>query len=173
MIDALAFVRETHGFDSVSRVLEALGDLTGATFRRPIRETEWYPIEVLTSFLMTARTVLEPGATDFYRRQGYYAAQKRKRGSLGIMVDTSERRARMAKVVWHMFYDTGRLEVTGQSPETVAARIHGFPATPELCERFRGIWEGMAGPGTRAEETRCVLRGDPYCELHVVADARE
>lgn len=173
MIDALAFVRETHGFASASRVLEDLGEPTAAAFRRPIAETDWYPIELLTSFLTTAKALLEPNATDFYRRQGYYAAQRRKRGSLGVMVGTRELRARMAKIVWHIFYDTGRLEVTGDSPETAAARIHDFPATPELCERFRGIWEGMAGPGTRAEEIKCVLRGDPYCELRVVPDARQ
>ena len=168
LLDVEAFVRETHGPVAVERVREALGEPLRVMFRRSIREADWYPLDVLKSYLTTAKALLEPGSSDFFRREGHFAAQRRRQGPLEPMVGTPERRAHFARVVWHMFYDTGWLEVVGDSPETAFARIHGFPASPELCERFRGIWEGMAGGPFRAEEWRCVLRGDPYCELHLV-----
>jgi hypothetical protein len=129
---------------------------------------------VLVAYLATAKRVLDPGAVEFFRAQGFDAALRRRRGPLSSMVSTSQLRMRLARVVWRMFYDVGRLEVVSDRPEGATTRIHGFPATPELCERFLGIWEGIASrPGVRprAEELRCVLRGDPYCELRVFYDA--
>jgi hypothetical protein len=89
------------------------------------------------------------------------------------MAATVESRARFAPTMWKLFYDSGRLEVVGESPETTVGRILDFPVTPELCDRFCGIWEGIAatpGRGARAEETRCVRRGDPFCEFKVDYD---
>jgi hypothetical protein len=63
-----------------------------------------------------------------------------------------------------MFYDVGRLVAL----EHGVGQIHDFPTTPELCQRFVGIWEGIASTEERpivAKETQCRLRGDPCCEL--------
>lgn len=168
LLDAEAFVRDGYGADAVERVFAALDEESRAVFSRPPHGHDWYPLEALRSYLVTAKAAVAPDETDFYRRQGRFAAERRKRGPLQSMVATPELRMRLARTVWRMFYDGGRLEVVGDLADTAVARIHGFPARPELCERFRGIWEGLAGPGARAEEARCVLRGDPFCELHVV-----
>jgi len=169
--DAVAFVADTYGPGSTDLVLGGLPQRTRALFARNIRQLDWYPLEALTSYLVTAKGLLDPDGSDFYRKQGYYAAQHRKRGPLQMMVASPELRMLLVRTVWRLFYDVGRIEVLSQDPANVATRIHDFPATPELCERFRGIWEGMAseeGRPARAEGTRCVLRGDPYCELRVV-----
>ena len=153
------------------RVFEALPADVRAQVEGRIQESGWYPLEVLESFLATARQVLDPASPDFFRRQGRFAAEQRRAGPLSVMVATRALRMRMARVVFRMFYDVGSLEVVGASPETARARIHGFPATALLCERFCGIWEGMEsgeGVSVRAEETTCVRRGDAYCEIHVV-----
>jgi hypothetical protein len=168
--EALAFVRERYGPDALARVRKALPPKAKAVFQHAIREVNWYPLDALTSFLITARDVLDPGALEFYRAQGHYAAQKQKKGPLHAMVKSHELRVKLVRTVWRMFYDAGRVEVVGHSPAEAVTRIHDFPATPELCERFRGIWEGMSSTDdepARAEETRCVLRGDPYCELRL------
>jgi hypothetical protein len=68
-----------------------------------------------------------------------------------------------------MFYDCGSLVVSGEGDDAVG-QIHDFPTTSELCERFCGSWEAVASTPEReahATETRCVLRGDPYCEFRV------
>jgi hypothetical protein len=173
LLDARAFLRDTYGPDSHQKVMEALDAEARATFEPGIRETGWYPIAALQSYLAAGRRVLDPAALEFFRRQGRYAADRRKRGPLMAMVASPALRMRLAGLVWRMFYDVGRLEVVGSSPETALGRIYDFPATPELCERFVGIWEGMAGsrerPG-RAAERRCVLHGDPYCEFEVLHD---
>lgn len=169
-MDAQAFVMEGHGADAHGRVLAAVDPETFQVFARPIKEDGWYPLRVLTVYLIAARRVLEPGSSDFFRREGFFTAQRRKAGALGVMVDTPELRMRLAPTAWRLFYDAGRLEVVGSNAIEATGRIHGFPATPELCERFVGIWEGIssgAGVRSRAEEFGCVLRGDPYCELKI------
>ena len=63
-----------------------------------------------------------------------------------------------------MFYDVGSLVPVGGG----VGQIRDFPTTPELCERFMGVWEGIASTPERpiiATETQCRLRGDPCCEL--------
>jgi hypothetical protein len=90
------------------------------------------------------------------------------------MVATPEMRVKMASTVWRMYYDVGRLEVVGDRPDTAAGRIHDFPTTPELCERFRGIWEGIASSAEHAvvaRETHCVGRGDPFCAFQLRSGA--
>lgn len=166
--DARGFVRDAHGAAAHERVLDALPSEAQGLWRGPLRQASWYPIEALRLYLRTARGLLEPDAPDFYLRQGRDAARRQKGGALASMVATPALRMRLAPLVWRLFYDVGHLEVLGRDPATVVCRIHGFPASPEMCERFRGIWEGMASTPTgerRVEEPRCVLRGDPFCEL--------
>lgn len=171
LADAVSFVRENYGPDANARVMRALSPEVRQLFEE-IREVSWYPLEILRSYLVAARDALDPQAADFFRRQGRFTAEKRRGGPLLNMVATRALRARMAPIVFRMFYDTGRLEVIGTSPETAFARIYGFPATPEFCERFCGVSEGMTGgKAVRAKETRCVLRGDPFCELQLVYES--
>ncbi len=169
--DAKAFVRERYGAAAHDRVLAALEPRRRGSFAEPIRDVDWYPLEALVLYLRAAHALLDPGATDFYRQQGRFAAEREKATLLGPAMATPESRARLAPTTWRMFYSVGRLEVVGETPTEACGRIHEFPATPELCERFCGIWEGLVSTPrrqVRAEETRCVRRGDPYCEIRIV-----
>jgi hypothetical protein len=171
LLDAQAFMRETYGPEAESRVLLALDPDVADVLRKSVREDAWYPLEALVSYLRTARQTLDPQSQDFFRRQGFFGATRRRGGPLGKMLATPEHRARLAPTTWRMFYDVGRLEIVALRPGEVIGRIVGFPGVPELCQRFLGIWEALSGdPGVpgRAEESRCVLRGDPYCEIRVV-----
>jgi hypothetical protein len=170
LIDAEAFVRESYGVDAAEELRGTLNPETAALYRKPPKDSSWYPLEALTSYLIAAKATLDPASADFHRRQGRFAAERQKRGPLSSMVSSAWLRMRLARIVWRIYNDVGRLEVIGDSPRHSFTRIHDFPATPETCERFLGIWEGLAGPGTRAEETCCVLRDDPYCEIHIRYD---
>jgi hypothetical protein len=166
--DAMAFVREGHGAEAAERVLQAVDpDVRGAL--ADLRDVEWYDLGLLQRFLVTAGTLLAGNDEDFYRRQGFFAGQRQKAAFIGPMVSEPEVRMKMAPTVWRMFYDVGRLVVTGQTAREATGQIWDFPATRELCARFRGIWEGIISEGVRrvAEERRCVRRGDPCCELYV------
>jgi len=173
LLDATAFVRERYGAAAHERVVTALDPQRRDLFRQSIRDVDWYPLDELVAYLRTAQAVLDPGAADFFRRQGFFAAQRQRAELLANAMATPESRARLAPTTWRMFYSVGRLEVVGDTPYDARGRIHGFPATVELCERFCGIWEGMVSTPERrvhAEETLCVRRGDPYCEIRI-ADA--
>jgi len=174
LIDAQAFVRDTYGPEAVARVRKALSAKAKPVFQHAIREVGWYPLEALTSYLITARTLLDPGAHEFYRAQGYYGASRQKAGALKAMVSTLELRMRLVRTIWRMFYDVGHVEVVGATEGDIVARIVDFPTTAELCERFLGIWEGMSSTDDRravAQETKCVLRGDPYCEIRLTYES--
>ena len=171
LIDAVLFVRQAHGRDAHDRVLEALGNDVPDAFRSELREPSWYPLDALTAYLRAAQRRLAPDNPRFFREQGFFAARREKATFLGPMVATAENRARLAPTAWRLFYDTGRLEVIGEPSGEERGRVHDFPTTPELCERFCGIWEGMASTAAqraRAQHPRCVLRGDPYCDFLVV-----
>jgi hypothetical protein len=170
MLDAVGFVRESYGVSALEHVIARLDGPARACFCATIRDVAWYPLDALVAFLRIAKATLGPRDPHFCRRQGRYAAQRQKDAFLGVMVATPESRALTAPTIWRMFYDTGRLVVTGGDSAAARGQIHDFPTTPELCERFAGIWEGMVGSADRsvtATETRCVLRGDPFCEFAV------
>jgi hypothetical protein len=170
LLDAIGFIRESYGPEAVERVLGRLVGPDFACFHGSVREVDWYPLDVLVALLKTAKATLADHDPAFYRRQGRYTARRQREAFLGVMVATPESRALTAPVIWRMFYDTGRLVVVGEEPANARGQIHDFPTTPELCERFRGIWEGIASTPDRpasATETRCVLRGDPFCEFGV------
>jgi hypothetical protein len=169
LIDAVGFVRDHHGEAGGARVQAALDPDMRSALAHTLRPDDWYPLEVLISYLRVAHRELAPGDGDFFRRQGFYSGQHQKAHYLRMMVGTRELRAKMAPTVWRMFYDVGRLVVVGAGLEA-AGQIHDFPATPELCSRFRGIWEGIASDSERvasASEERCILRGDAFCEFRV------
>jgi len=172
LADAMAYIQDTYGREALDRVMAALDPETRDSFDT-LRSVSWYPLSFLTSFLVLSKQLLDPSDASFYRKQGYDAGQRQRSGPLGVMVATPLLRMRLASTAWRMFYDVGRLEVVGDSPETAVGQIHDFPTTPELCERFQGIWGGIASTkavAARAEESRCVLRGDPYCELRIRYD---
>jgi hypothetical protein len=173
LIDAVAFVRESYGATASEEVWSRLDPEIAALYRKPPKDSGWYPLEALISYLIAAKATLDPGSVDFHRRVGRFTAERQGRGPLAAMVSSAWLRMRLARMVWRIYNDVGRLEVVGNSPTYSFARIHGFPATAETCERFLGIWEGLTGPGTTAEETRCVRRGDAYCEIHVRYDETE
>ena len=92
-----------------------------------------------------------------------------------MMVSHPFVRRRLAPTVWRMFYDVGKLVVLEDSASGSVSRILGFPTTPELCERFCGIWEGIGTTSTqraRARETSCTRRGDAHCEISVEFEPR-
>ena len=170
LLDAIDFVRESYGASALEHVIARLAEPALSCISGSVREVAWYPLDALVAFLRTAQATLAPGDSSFCLRQGRYAAQRQREAFLGVMVATAESRAMTAPTIWRMFYDTGQLVVAGGDPARARGQIHAFPTTPELCERFRGIWEGMVSTPDRpatATETRCVLRGDAFCEFEV------
>ncbi len=169
MIDAVGFTAATFGRSAPATVLARFAPEAREVFAGRVLEGGWYPLAAFVSYLVTARQTLAPSEREFYRRQGRYAGE-RQRSFIASMISVPETAMRMAPTIWRMYYDVGRLVVVGDSPATAACQIHGFPTTPELCERFRGSWEGASATPdrpTEATETLCTLRGDPYCEIRV------
>jgi hypothetical protein len=164
LADALLFVRESWGEAGLHRVVAELPAEAQAVCGGVIHDSDWYPLDHFVLFLQTARRLLAPDDPEFFRRQGLRAGQRQKAVYLGVMVATPELIAKTAPTIWRMFYDTGRLVALGQG----VGQIRDFPTTPELCQRFLGIWEGIISTPDNpvaVKETRCRLRGDDCCEM--------
>jgi hypothetical protein len=167
LIDVIEFVRDSGGESGLRATRANLEPGASTTFNGMLRESEWYPLEHLVAYLRAAKKALAPDEVGFYRRLGRFSGS-RQRGYLGSML-SPDARIRLAATIWRMFYDVGSLVVAGEGDDSVG-QIHDFPATPELCERFCGSWEAVSSTPeheAQAVETRCVLRGDPYCEFKV------
>jgi hypothetical protein len=165
--DALQFVRESWGEAALQRVVAELPPEAQAVCGALVHDSEWYPLDHLVVLLRTARRLLAQEDPDFFRRQGFHAGQREKAAFLGVMVATPELISKTAPTIWRMFYDVGRLVALDHG----VGQIHDFPTTPELCQRFIGIWEGIASTPEKpivAKETQCRLRGDACCEMRLL-----
>lgn len=80
-VDAVQFVRDGYGASAHERVLAALPADARGLFAVRIRDSEWYPLNALVAYLRTAHRELDPKSGDFFRRQGYDAAQRRRQTS--------------------------------------------------------------------------------------------
>lgn len=72
-------------------------------------------------------------------------------------------------LIWSKLITAGRLEVVRVDETGTVGRIRSFPkAHPEFCKRLLGNFQGgFELTGAHVYEpthTKCVLRGDPYCE---------
>lgn len=72
------------------------------------------------------------------------------------------------------FNRTKDVVVARHDVEMAVVELHyrqGFRVTHDVCNWNLGIYTGLirlAGVGrVRSSETRCILRGDPYCEFHL------
>jgi hypothetical protein len=167
LIDVMDFVRDAGGEPGLRATRAHLDPEARATFNGTLRESEWYPLEHLVSYLRAAKKALAPEEPGFYRRLGRFSGTRQK-AYLGSMI-SPDARARLAGTIWRLFYDVGSVVISGEGEDSVG-QVHDFPTTPELCERFLGSWEAASSTPeheAHAVETRCVLRGDPYCEFKV------
>jgi len=133
--------------------------------------TSWVPLDKFYVFLDVIKEELGSIEKDINYRLGKAAPQLTysrffkmffKLGNPQLVVKRSP-------LLWSKLITAGRLEVVNLDKHGTLGRVHDFPqAHPEFCLRLLGNFQGgFELTGVRVYEpqhTKCVLRGDPYCE---------
>lgn len=177
VLHSMQFIKERYGAAAHERILNALPLPQRTAFLGIVREASWKPVEGVVAYIEKARDLLAPGDPGFYKEVGRHAGRVTRATGFKAMLQDPEVSVRQATMLWHAFYDTGRLEIVTHGRTSLVARIHAFPAPSRTwCERVTGFWEGAllayGAPAATAEERACIFLGSPYCEVHVAWEPR-
>ncbi len=172
MLNAIRFIRDTVGPAAHDEIVAALPAVHATTFRGLIREASWEPLDDFVAYLETAKRLLAPTDSGFYRRLGRFSGElERQASAFKVMVEDPSTAMRMGPTVWRSFFDVGRLEVEILAPREGTARVFDFPGCRALCDRRCGAWEGLlstAALSVEVDESLCRADGHSFCEHHVV-----
>lgn len=172
VLNAIRFVNETYGAARHDQIVAAMPAARRATFLSTIREASWEPVEDFVAYMEAAKGLLDPHDEQFYRRLGRFAGRlERASSNFGLMVVDPATSLRMAPLIWRSFHDCGRMEIETLGPREAVARVYDYPASRAMCQRSCGAWEALSSTEelvARAEETACVLDGNPCCATSVV-----
>lgn len=172
----LGFVPKIRG-SSVLRLLAVLreekGDAADEAIRtwavdpRGLSEDMWISVDACAELLELAESRFGDGSYAFIRSLFAKAGPSfpTVRGELARRLPL-ESIAERAPIVYGKEWNFGRLEVeTGRRRATF--RHYDWMPTPAMCAMFHGVYEGVLrwrGFEGKVTRTRCVQRGDPYCE---------
>jgi hypothetical protein len=140
----LQHVRDTHGPDALTRLLQAAGAPTQQVFAERIGKLSWYPYPAFTGFLEAAERTLPPPQPKGAAFQLGAAAGKRDLGTvlrIYVAVASAERLIRACRLVWPSYYrNAGSMEAVRWEPDDTALRILDFPAMHRLHCRMMEGW---------------------------------
>jgi uncharacterized protein (TIGR02265 family) len=163
-----AWLKETHGSQSIERVLQALSEDDRKRLRGIERET-WYPFATFIRFDEAIARLLEPDDDLIYEHLGVASARHRTEwlgdharlvSVHGFLSRAAEDHRRFhsfgAAVYRRTGFNEGELEYTGY-PE----------AYDVFCRSSRGFFqsavEQLTGSTVTVEERQCQVRGDRCC----------
>ncbi len=137
-----------------------------------MREAEWAPLRDLAAYCEAAQKLLAPADGQFYRKLGRFTGRyEQQHGGFAPMTVDPQTAMRLAPTIWRALYDSGSLEILPTLPREAVARIRNFKTSRALCQTNCGAVEGLMGTDehpVEVEETRCVLDGNPCCEMRVL-----
>jgi hypothetical protein len=163
-------IRERFGPEAHERVLRVLPAAHCGAFLAGVRDAAWVPIEDLVAYLETARRVLAPGDDGLFRALGRDAGLSVRHSGVRLFLGSNPgTAATRSAFFWRFYYDGGRVECEPVGSHTLRLHFLDF-RTPSRawCERIAGFMEScfeLMEHAGRVEETACIHRGAPHCEL--------
>ena len=86
-------------------------------------------------------------------------------------IGTTQMAFKSAPNYWKNYFTGGKLEAFEFGENHLTLRIHDFKVHPIMCIQLSGYFLGVAiitnVKDGRIEETRCVHRGDDFCEFKI------
>jgi len=162
LLNSAAYVRMRFGEDGHKQVLKAQPQL-GFSFSGSLPQGARIPVEHVVLYMETARALLAPEESGFFRDLGRFAAEQDRQGGLGHMVLDRDTLVRMLRTLWRAYFDTGSFEVLEKEERSFTARVADFAGHPALCERISGVADAHFKDAS-VEHVRCVFRGDSSCD---------
>jgi hypothetical protein len=136
--------------------------------------SSWVPIDKLYALLEAIRSELGAIDSDINYRLGKVAPQITygRFYKMFFKLGKPQLVAKRSPLMWSNLVSAGRVEVVDCDDNGAVGRVRDFPkevAHPEFCRRLLGNFQGgFELTGVRVyqpKHTKCVLRGDPYCEF--------
>jgi predicted hydrocarbon binding protein len=157
---------------SIPDVLAAMPAEARGTFEQPIVASAWYPYSVFAQLGRAVEKVHGKGDLEVVREFGRKGAVRDLGTTFRIIsaITSLEFFLNRLQILWSKYCDTGRmqlLELKGNHFVVQLLDFAGIDATH--CASTEGWIEGMGAAmgatGMKARQTRCVHRGDAFCEF--------
>ena len=136
-----------------------------------VLSSKWYPYPTYAALLHEVNRQLGHGDLVAMHHLGVFAARQESGSVLQLVMNmlSVERVLKMSSMFWKRICDGGRFETSELRADSGVGRLLDFPDVAiEHCHTMTGWIEGMAfaaGAKTvKVEKSRCVHRGDPWCE---------
>jgi hypothetical protein len=135
---------------------------------------EWYPEFLTVLIILVAKEIFHWGDEEIFE-WGY---QTPKFSFIVRLLAKSFINLKMAyqksPIYWKKHYDFGELETPefNEREKYLIIRIKGYKFHPIVCTFYKGYFIKIAeftskGKKFKAEETKCMFRGDPYHEFKI------
>lgn len=168
---ALKFVKESDSPHEIPDVLEKLPDSVAPVYEQRILAADWYPYEAYAELLRVLDEKIGRGDLSLMPELGRFGAQRDIRGVLKIIATFSSVEKLIARGdwFWNRYCDTGDSVVLESDSGRAVMALKDFPGIAiQHCHLLTGWLEGLSsavgGKAVRVVKTRCVHRGDPWCQ---------
>ena len=167
----VSWVGLNHGQDGLDRVCAQASPALAAAVREGIAVARWYPFEQFVELVDTIDRLFGKGDGALTHELGRYGADAALTTIYRLFYRVGTVRWVMARAarLWHLHYDTGKLELR-EHPDAIDLVIADFP-TPDCthCASVRG-WaersiELSGGEAVTTAVVACRRNGDAVCCL--------
>jgi len=136
----------------------------------------WYELEDASEIMVAVMKVL--GSANLGEGMEFIGADLAEndlRGVYAHLITPGDvaKSSRRGVLLWHNYFDEGKLELTIPDPEVghSIVRLEGFDQPIPYCNGIIGMGRvvlriASLGKPCEVTETKCTLKGDPYCEFH-------
>jgi hypothetical protein len=172
----IQYVREKKGEEGISLLKEKIKEWGKLFDYDKVKTTDWYPIGLRVISLLAIKETFNWGddkITDMGNSAPKYSFIVR---MLMKYFLSPEKTFGESPKYWEKHYSIGRMEPYKYDPveNMYILRLHDFKVHPIMCFYFKGYFT-MIGQFVQkwkitTRQTRCVFKGDPYCEYSLKWD---
>jgi len=166
----LEYVREKKGENGVSALKQKIKEWEGLIKYEKIKTTEWYPIGLRAISLLAIKEVFSWNEDEITKMGNSAPKYSFIVKMLMKYFLSPERTFDESPKYWEKHYSIGKLEPYKYSlaDKMYILRLHDFKIHPLICAYLKGYFVKIGQFTQKAklssEETKCVFKGDPYCE---------
>ncbi|MBD3208210.1 MAG: hypothetical protein GF370_02020 [Candidatus Nealsonbacteria bacterium] len=168
---AAEFIKENEGEEGVERMEETIAKLGYPLKYKDMETMQFYPVGLQVINIIVMKKLF-----------GYDDQKVKEMGSFNAKFSllirlfmryffSIEMAAKVVSEMWRKHYTIGRLvpEEHSEKERYVILKLENFSVHPLLCTDLLGYFSSVVkmvvGKEVRGEETKCVHRGDEYCEF--------
>jgi len=169
--EPMSFILKKEGGSSLKKLEQSLAKMDFPMKLKKINTTQFYPLSWGVVVQVAIKELFDYKEEDFVKMGKYNARVSFILKLFMKYLVSLDMVAKAAQTMWRKYNSIGTLKVVDYSYKERygIVRIEDFPVHPILCPIYKGYLSSIVslvvGKETSAEETKCVHRGDEYCEF--------